>query len=266
LSETRERGYWDAVGAEWTGAQTDRLWRAHTDALYSRLMDRWLPPRSRRALKTDLFDEAVAGGFGGSIARRCDALVGIDTSATVVERAAAGHPGIETAVADVRALPFPDGRFDLVVSPSTLDHFTSAGDLQRAVAELHRVLEPGGTLVVALDNLANPLVALRNALPFELLRRSGLVPYFVGASRGPRGLRRLLAECGFEVVGTDTLVHVPRVLAVPAARLVARHAGAGMQRRFLAALMRFEALGRLPTRFLTGHMVVAVAVRRPQGA
>ena len=263
MADAGERRYWDAVGAEWTGAQTDRLWRTHTDAVYERLMERWLPARSRRGLKTDLFDEAVAAGFGSTIADRCDALVGIDTSAAIVERAAAGHPEIEALVADVRALPFGDGEFDLVVSPSTLDHFAGRGDLRRSVAELQRVMQPGGTLVVVLDNLANPLVALRNALPFGLVRRLGLVPYFVGSSRGPRGLARLLGECGFEVVGMDAVVHVPRVFAVLAARGVERRGGAALRRRFLAALMRFEALGRLPTRFVSGHMVVAVAVRRP---
>lgn len=188
--------------------------------------------------------------------------MGIDTSAAVLARAAARSPDLETVMADVRALPFGDREFDLVVSPSTLDHFGAPGDLRRALLELARVLEPGGTLLLTLDNLANPLVALRNALPFELLRRSRLVPYFVGASLGPRRLRRLLDECGFEVTAAEAIVHVPRVLAVLAARVVERRGGPRAQRRLGAVLMRFEALERLPTRFLSGHMVVAVATRR----
>src|SRR5204863_8026948 len=66
---------------------------------------------------------------------------------------------------DVRALPFADGSFDVVVSTSTLDHFQARADIDTALRELHRVLASDGLAVVTLDNPWNPLVALRNALP-----------------------------------------------------------------------------------------------------
>ncbi|OWY59043.1 hypothetical protein B7486_76700 [cyanobacterium TDX16] len=47
---------------------------------------------------------------------------------------------------DARALPWPDGHFDLVVSASTLEHIP---DFWVAVDEMKRVLAPGGTLLVS---------------------------------------------------------------------------------------------------------------------
>jgi SAM-dependent methyltransferase len=50
------------------------------------------------------------------------------------------------AAADSRRLPFADGAFDLVVCAEVLEHII---DHRRAVAELVRVLRPGGDLVVS---------------------------------------------------------------------------------------------------------------------
>ena len=49
----------------------------------------------------------------------------------------------ELSVADVRGLPFPDASFDLVLAHGVLYHVP---DRPRAIAELRRVLAPGGQL------------------------------------------------------------------------------------------------------------------------
>ena len=101
--------------------------------------------------------------------------------------------------ADVRCLPYADGAFDIVVSNSTLDYFTSGDQIVESLRELNRTLASGGQLLITMDNLANPAVWLRNALPFRWLNAMGLVPYYVGATGGPRRLRGYLQEAGFEV-------------------------------------------------------------------
>ncbi|HTX08262.1 MAG TPA: class I SAM-dependent methyltransferase [Solirubrobacteraceae bacterium] len=53
---------------------------------------------------------------------------------------------VATARADAESLPFPDGSFDLVLGHAVLHHLP---DLERAFAEFHRVLEPGGWIVFA---------------------------------------------------------------------------------------------------------------------
>jgi len=54
---------------------------------------------------------------------------------------------IETA--DMRALPFPDACFDLVVSSLAIHNIRSNTDRRRAIAEGFRVLKPGGRMVIA---------------------------------------------------------------------------------------------------------------------
>lgn len=54
--------------------------------------------------------------------------------------------------ADVAALPFADGSFDVVIAMHMLYHVP---DQAKAVAELHRVLKPGGTLAVTNNGAGN---------------------------------------------------------------------------------------------------------------
>jgi SAM-dependent methyltransferase len=53
---------------------------------------------------------------------------------------------IDTAIADAAELPFDDASFDLVLGHAVLHHL---GDLDRAFAEFHRVLAPGGRIAFA---------------------------------------------------------------------------------------------------------------------
>jgi ubiquinone/menaquinone biosynthesis C-methylase UbiE len=54
---------------------------------------------------------------------------------------------IETG--DMRALPFPDATFDLVVSSLAIHNIRSNAERRQAVTEGFRVLKPGGRMVIA---------------------------------------------------------------------------------------------------------------------
>lgn len=73
-----------------------------------------------------------------------DDLYGIDVSSTA---AAISSEISRTAVADGRALPFPDGSFDIVFSTGVLDLFETA-DAELFLVEMDRVLKTGGRAVV----------------------------------------------------------------------------------------------------------------------
>jgi SAM-dependent methyltransferase len=240
---------WDGVLVGWrTGSGTAAL-RAYSDAVNSALVREWLPDaHGLRILKTDLFDEAVAPGIFPELRARGASVVGVDVSPAVVAAARERYPELDARTADVRALDLADASFDVVVSNSTLDHFDSLDEVADALAELRRVLAPGGLLLVTLDNGANPLVALRNAAPARLLRGVGLVPYPTGATCGPRRLRRLLSEAGFTVETTRAVMHFPRVLLRLAPRL-------------LGAALRLEPVRATRTGSLTGQFVAARARR-----
>jgi SAM-dependent methyltransferase len=85
---------------------------------------------------------------------------------------------------DATRLDFPDGTFDVVYSFGVLHHIPAAG---KAVAEIHRVLRPGGELLVMLYNRAS----INYVLEIMLLRK--LVLHLLSLP----GAIALLARMGF---------------------------------------------------------------------
>ncbi|MFD7705965.1 class I SAM-dependent methyltransferase [Streptomyces sp. NPDC059786] len=89
-----------------------------------------------------------------ALALRGHRVTGTDISSSAVARAvreaAARDVTLPVAVADMRRLPFPDGHFDAVVSAdNALPHLLTAQDVRAALAEMRRVLRPGGLLMVS---------------------------------------------------------------------------------------------------------------------
>jgi SAM-dependent methyltransferase len=77
-------------------------------------------------------------------------VIGLDLAEGTLGQARAlleseGLP-VECIIGDVEALPFDGGSFDLVLANYMLYHVP---DLDRAIAQLRRVLRPGGTLLAA---------------------------------------------------------------------------------------------------------------------
>jgi len=75
-------------------------------------------------------------------------VVAVDISPRMVELACAR--GVDARVGDVQELAFPDAAFDCAIAAWMLYHVP---DLPRALAELARVLEPGGRLVAVTNYL-----------------------------------------------------------------------------------------------------------------
>jgi SAM-dependent methyltransferase len=74
-------------------------------------------------------------------------VVATDLSPHMVELAR--ERGVDAHVADVQALPFADGAFDVAIAAWMLYHVP---ELSLAIAELARVLRPGGRLVAATNS------------------------------------------------------------------------------------------------------------------
>jgi len=77
-------------------------------------------------------------------------VVAVDLSERMVELARGR--GVDARVADVQALPFADGEFDVAVAAWMLYHVP---DLDRGIAELARVVRPGGRLVTVTNSLSH---------------------------------------------------------------------------------------------------------------
>jgi len=101
------------------------------------------------------------------LARAGAAVTAFDLSpgyvAETLERAASNGVSLEALAADAEHLPFDDKSFDAVWGNAILHHL----DLNRAGAELKRVLKPNGVAVFCEPWGGNPLLALaRRFLPY----------------------------------------------------------------------------------------------------
>jgi methionine biosynthesis protein MetW len=131
--------------------------------------------------------------------------VGVDVSETAVHQAAA--VGLDARVIeDATVLPFDDASFDVGLMVEVLEHLFAPHE---AVAELHRVLRPGGVLLVTVPNVCywrrrvdlalfgrwNPF---GDDLSVEQPWRDPHVRFFT-----LRSMARMLRQAGFVSVATE---------------------------------------------------------------
>jgi SAM-dependent methyltransferase len=113
-------------------------------------MARWtraiklLPPRTRRVL-----DLGCAFGFATRrLARSYDA-VGVDASPPYIQRAVRSRRGARYALALAGRVPLRDGSFDAVLLLDVIEHVP---DEREVLREAHRVLRPGGVLILSVPH------------------------------------------------------------------------------------------------------------------
>jgi ubiquinone/menaquinone biosynthesis C-methylase UbiE len=103
----------------------------------------------------EVLDAGCGEGYGARLladlggARRC---VGIDIDERTIAAAREAYgdvEAIEFEVGDVTHLPFEDASFDVVTCFETIEHVSAQRD---AIAELARVLRPGGLLLISSPN------------------------------------------------------------------------------------------------------------------
>ncbi len=135
-----EAGAWDAGADAWIALVREASHGAGHDEVIREL----LPPPAGRA--------AVDIGCGeGRWTRYLAAIgwhtTGVDRSGPLVAAAREAHPDGNYAVAEATALPLADASVDLALCVNVLMHVV---ELDAAVAELVRVLRPGGAAVIGL--------------------------------------------------------------------------------------------------------------------
>ena len=150
--------------------------------------------RPRRSLDlgcgTGRFTALLAETFGG-------AVVGLDASETMLrERLAPAAAPLAFATAHAAALPVRDGAMDLALLSMVYHLFVPR---EPVIAELHRVLAPGGVVLVRTPTR-------------ELLDRVSFLPYFPGAraldeSRMPSraSVADVLGRAGFALASRATI-------------------------------------------------------------
>jgi SAM-dependent methyltransferase len=180
------------------------VWAAAAVVILNAMLNRPMPLPSERFLTSGsghVLDVGAGSGraaIGMLLARPHTTAVGVDIYsgywgidentperfmrnariAGVAERAAA-------RVGDMRELPFGDGEFDAVVSSYAIDHLRRA-ERPKAIAEVARVLKPGGEFLLVIIH-----VDWRTWLVSPLLAHH--------PSQDPEPWRALLREHGFSL-------------------------------------------------------------------
>lgn len=122
---------------------------------------RWSTKSARRVLDVGCGDGGWTRTVGAHLAPDAE-LVGVDREQHFVDLAATSTPNATFQRAEAESLPFEDGSFDLVTCQTVLIH---VADAAKVVAEMHRVVRPGGVVLIAEpDNLAGGM-ALLGATP-----------------------------------------------------------------------------------------------------
>ena len=153
--------------------------------------------RGQRVLDVACGSGATALLLAGEL--KCD-VVGVDLGWRAIERAAdaARAAGPATRVRFVRGdaeeLPFSDASFDVALSECSLCTFP---DKRRAIAEMARVVRPGGTIAIA------DVTADLDALPAQLRGAAARVACGADARRA-KDYTSLLRDAGWEPVAIET--------------------------------------------------------------
>jgi len=139
----------------------------------------------------------ILGGLVGSDGR----AVGIDASAQLVDRArrrAKDVPNVEYRVGDLGSLPFDDGTFDAAYSERAFIHLDNP---EAAMLELHRVLRPGGRLVIVDPDHSRTAIDADDAELAELL--TARLDRSMANIRSGRRLRSQAVQAGFVDVAVE---------------------------------------------------------------
>jgi len=139
--------------------RADSLWERHASWWQSEFTEGADPeyveqilPLAKQLLAG--FDRVLDLGAGeGQIARLAaqtsTSVIGVDPTWAQVSEAVVRGDGPAYAVGEAGALPFVDGSFDAVVACLVFEHIDP---LEPAIAEVARVLQPGGTFALFLNH------------------------------------------------------------------------------------------------------------------
>lgn len=131
--------YWDAIYSD----------GAHADAGYDGWLDDFQDALAQAGHVLEL--GAGDGADTGFLRDVCSSVVSCDFSEAALNRLRSRYPGATTLPVDLtEPLPFEDGAFDAVIADLCL-HYFPMRKTEEILAELHRVLAPGGWLLLRVN-------------------------------------------------------------------------------------------------------------------
>lgn len=176
--------------------------REYEEALVPALMAEWAPrliDAASIAPGHHVLDVACGTGVltrhVADVVRPSGSVVGLDFDAGMLTIARATRPDIQWQEGSANDLPYADATFDAVVSQFGLMFFP---DAPRAIAEMWRVLKPGGRMAVAvwasleetpaydvetrvIERIGGPATSTPMRLPFSMGQRATFEAQFARA-------------------------------------------------------------------------------------
>ena len=252
----RQRSAWDRIAAsvgELRGAPSTEYYRRCEIALIERSLGGLA---GKRVLKLDLWNEAFNTRILHWMAEQGAEAHGLDLSNVVAHQARrntrlAGHPP-RLVRADIRELPYPESSFDAVYTMGTIEHID---EYVQAIAEVRRVLRPGGRAIIGVPHKWN--LFLRPALVW-MLDQFGKYAYAPEKSFSAPELRQAIEGTGLRVRERTGILSIPGLLRLADVFCYTR--GIALYRLSPVALWPFERLEtryRWPGRF--GYLMAMVA-------
>jgi ubiquinone/menaquinone biosynthesis C-methylase UbiE len=150
-----------------------------------------------------------AGFLCAELDRRRWRVTGVDVAPAMVEGARRRLPHLRERLiqGSIHAIPCADEYFDAVVATGVIEF--AGSDLDGAVAELVRVLRPGGVAVVSFPNHRAPATIWRGRVLYPLVRAAKRILHAdtPAPPRVPvvlfRGLRQALETAGLELTAIE---------------------------------------------------------------
>ena len=194
------------VVADYTKYDYKKIFWDDADRQYEDLADRLAIRRLLPKSAKKFVD--IAGGYGRLadeyLPNKYGETIVFDYSPTLLKQAKEIYGDkISTKQGDIYKLPFKDGELDALLMVRATHHFK---DIEKVIAELHRVLAPGGTAVVEVANkktivkMARWVLGKRDVNPFSLdtvtlkdINEKGFFNYH------PKYIEKLFREAGFKI-------------------------------------------------------------------
>jgi SAM-dependent methyltransferase len=203
------------------GVPEENYWYRRHEAAYLTLAD--------RCAGAVVLEAGCGEGYGADLlAGVADRVVAVDYDAHSTAHVLAAYPAVDVLRANLAVLPVRSGTIDVVANFQVIEHLW---DQDGFLAECHRVLRPGGTLLITTPNRLtfspgrdtplNPFHTRELAADelAELLRGNGFTVEFAGGLRHGARLRALDAAHGGSLIDAQVAVvmgHLPGEASWPA--------------------------------------------------
>jgi SAM-dependent methyltransferase len=183
---------WSAVAGEWA-----ELWGGFADPVRRSVLETTGVGAGSRVLDVG----CGSGEFLAMLDAAGAVAAGVDPAPRMLDIARSLAPRADVRVGIAESLPWPDASFGVVTAFNALQF---ADDTDEALAELVRVVVPGGFVAVAnwAEGARNDLDAVERALAGA----AGDEPAPDGDLRTAGGLERLLADGGLQLVRAELVV------------------------------------------------------------